>query len=236
VILALETASTACSAALLDEAGAVVAESLSIEGPAHSQRLLPGVHEVLTAAGVGLAAVDTVVASLGPGAFTGLRIGVATARALAQATGVRLVGVPTLAALALALAEGEAGASASSFVPLIDGRRGEVFAAVYDREDDEELGLRLQEVVPLVVLKLDDLARFLSRFGGAAVGGDGAVVAADRLPPAVVLDRAVAAPTATMVGRAWVHGAPGTVGGFADVLPIYGRRPDAVPSRVRGAM
>jgi tRNA threonylcarbamoyladenosine biosynthesis protein TsaB len=229
VILALETASTACSAALLDEAGAVVAESLSIEGPAHSQRLLPGVHEVLTAAGVGLAAVDTVVASLGPGAFTGLRIGVATARALAQATGVRLVGVPTLAALALALAEGEAGASASSFVPLIDGRRGEVFAAVYDREDDEELGLRLQEVVPLVVLKLDDLARFLSRFGGA-------VVAADRLPPAVVLDRAVAAPTATMVGRAWVHGAPGTVGGFADVLPIYGRRPDAVPSRVRGAM
>ena len=87
VILALETATTACSAALCAADGSVVAERVSLDGPAHSQRLLPFVHEVLAEAGAGWDDVDTVAVGLGPGAFTGLRIGIATARALAQADG-----------------------------------------------------------------------------------------------------------------------------------------------------
>ena len=140
MILALETATTACSAALCDADGAVVAERVSLEGPAHTQRLLPFVRQVFEEAAVEWADVDTIAVGLGPGAFTGLRIGIATARALAQADGrVRLSGIPTTAALALALREraltlsreraalaltpDEAAAQApATLPPLIDGR------------------------------------------------------------------------------------------------------------------
>lgn len=159
MILAIETATSACSAAVLAADGALVAHRLEDKGPAHTRRLLPFVHEVFEEAAVGLRDLDTIVCGLGPGAYTGIRIGVATARALAQAAGLRLGGVPTLAAVALALAEGErrgtsegGGASAGApaagpqatgpqparpqlpappLVALLDGKRHEVFAQVF---------------------------------------------------------------------------------------------------------
>ena len=63
------------------------------------------------------------------------------------------------------------------------------------------------------------------------VGGDGALPHADRLPPAVVLERAVVAPSAYMVARTFLAGSPALTRGFADTLPIYGREPDAVPRK-----
>jgi tRNA threonylcarbamoyladenosine biosynthesis protein TsaB len=221
VILALETATTACSAALCAADGAVVAETVALDGPAHTQRLLPGVHEVLEAAGAGWGDVDTVAVGLGPGAFTGLRIGVATARALAQADGcVRLAGVPTLAALALALAELAPGAR--TLVPLIDGRRRELFAAVYG--PDGQGGVELVEDV--CVVPVAGAAEWLDRLDRPLVGGDGVALCARLLPPSVT-DAGVPAPTAAMVGRAFARGVPGAVVGPDDVLPLYGRAPDA---------
>ena len=224
MILALETATSACSAALFGDDGQLLDEVVSLDGPAHSQRLLGGVHAVLLGAGTTIDAVDTVVVSLGPGMFTGLRIGVATARALAQALDLRLAGVPTLEALAGALAGGERGASAPYLVALIDGRRGEVFAACFRRAAD---GVALEPEVGLAVVAADDLAGFLGAWPGAVVGGDGAVLYADRLPPVVVHDLTVAVPTAAMIGRTWLAGTPRALEGPAAVLPVYGRRPDA---------
>ena len=221
MILALETATRACSAALCDADGAVLAEAVSLEGPAHTQRLLLGVHEVLQAAGAAWADVDTVAVGLGPGAFTGLRIGVATARALAQADGcVRLAGVPTPAALALALAERDP--EARTLVPLIDGRRRELFAAVY--RPDGSGGVELVEDV--CVVPLAEVAAWLARLERPLVGGDGAVLCAALLP-ATATAADVPAPTAAMVGRAVAHGVPGVVVGPDHVLPLYGRVPDA---------
>ncbi len=61
------------------------------------------------------------------------------------------------------------------------------------------------------------------------MGGDGAHLHADRLPPAVVAEPAVAAPSALMAARAFLAGSPGVTRGFAATLPIYGREPDATP-------
>jgi tRNA threonylcarbamoyladenosine biosynthesis protein TsaB len=237
MILALETATLACSVALVGDDGVVLAESIDREGPAHTQRLLPGVHAVLTAAGVALEDVQTIAVGLGPGAYTGMRIGIATARALAQAgADVRLVGMPTLGALAWALADGS-GASAEAdrapathFVPLIDGRRKEVFAACYVRRAGVPAPL---EEAPAVV-RAADLAAYLSAWPDAVVGGDGAALYADVLPSTVRRDPDVIGPTATMVARAWLAGVPGAVEGFAAVLPIYGRAPDAARWTGRG--
>jgi len=222
VILALETATTACSVALCAADGTVVAETFTLEGPAHTQRLLPGVHEVLAQASAGWDDVDTVAVGLGPGAFTGLRIGVATARALAQADGrVRLAGVPTCAALALALADVSGG---QAVAPLIDGKRHEVFAAVYG-PDPCPAGVRLVEGVTVVAA--GELADWLEARGPLLVGGDGATLYAELLPPSARRAEAIVAPTAAMVGRAVACGVPGLVIGPAAVLPLYGRTPDA---------
>jgi len=170
-----------------------------------------------------------VVVSLGPGAYTGLRIGIATARAFAQASGASLGGVPTLAALAGALAAAAPGMP-DVVVPLIDGRRNELFAAAYlpVRAGYDSEWQPVEELQGLSVVPADGLAEYLGQWPGAAVGGDGAALHADRLPPDVV-QTAVAAPTAAMVARAWVAHAPGSVEGFDATLPIYGRHPDAVP-------
>jgi tRNA threonylcarbamoyladenosine biosynthesis protein TsaB len=96
--------------------------------PAHATELMPAVAEVMSRAGVGWADLDAIAVGVGPGAFTGLRIGVATARGLAGASGLPLRPVSSLAALA-------AGIEGELRLPLIDARRGEVFGALYDGEE-----------------------------------------------------------------------------------------------------
>ena len=233
MILALETSTAAASAVVVDADGGLLGASLSTGGPLQARRLLEGVHEALSAAGVALDEVATIVCGLGPGTFTGLRIGVATARALAQAAGLPLAGVPSLEALARGLAAdpaaaGGADGTAAHFVPLIDGRRNEVFAAVY-RRGSPAAGADFEPVVGLTVVSVAALPEFLGRWPGAVVGGDGATLHADLLPATVAFAPAVTGPSALMVARGFLAGSPAVTRGFADTLPLYGREPDAVP-------
>ncbi len=230
MILAMETATTACSAALCAADGSVVAERLSRGGPAHSQLLLPFVHELLTEAGLGWDDIDTIAVGLGPGAFTGLRIGIATARALAQAgEDVELTGVPTLSALALSLASAPEAEPARLLVPLIDGRRREVFAAVFAVHDGGEV----RQVEDVAVVPSAGLVEWLAARGDLVTGGDGAALYGELLPASAQPAAGIVAPTAAMVGRAVACGAPGVARGPDEVLPIYGRAPDA--ARWQGA-
>jgi tRNA threonylcarbamoyladenosine biosynthesis protein TsaB len=244
MILALDTAGAACSAAIFDDAGMLQGERLHAGSPAHTQLLLAAVHEVLTGAGVTADDVDCVVVGLGPGAYTGMRIGIATARAFAQAAGeqsARLVGVPTLAALALALLQ--AHPDAAVVAPLIDGRRSEVFAAAYGRGLGADCACadsaavepavgplavtQLHVIDALAVVPKAGIADYLANWPGAVTGGDGAHLYAADLPATVSLSPVVTSPTATVIGQAFFAGVPGTVEGLAHVLPIYGREPDA---------
>jgi tRNA threonylcarbamoyladenosine biosynthesis protein TsaB len=242
VILSIETATAACSVALAAADGHLLAEVSASSGPAHTQRLLADIHHVLGMAGAEAADVHTVIVGLGPGTFTGLRIGVATARAFAQAVGARLVGVPTLAALALALAEGDAAAKAPALVALIDGKRSEVFAACYRRAAGYAVHCASDERAPAldlvrgpVVLPAVQLQSFLAPWPTAIVGGDGAHLYAAELPASAHLARWVVAPSAAMILRAWLSCVPGIVQGADDVLPIYGRAPDAERWTARAA-
>ena len=96
--------------------------------PAHASELMPAVAEVMDRAEIGWGDLDAIAVGVGPGMFTGLRIGIATARALATASGLPLRPVSSLAALA-------AGIDAPLRLPLIDARRGEVFGALYDGDE-----------------------------------------------------------------------------------------------------
>ena len=242
MILAIETATAACSVAVAGTDGRLLAEINAPVGSAHTQRLLADIHHVLGMVTAQATDVRTVVVGLGPGTFTGLRIGVATARALAQAVGARLVGVPTLAGLALALAEGDAAAKATTLVALIDGKRSEVFAACYLRAAgyavhcaSDERSPALELVRGPAVVPASELQSFLAPWPTAIVGGDGAHLYAAELSAGAHLARWVTAPSAAMILRAWQACAPGIVQGADEVLPIYGRAPDAQRWTARAA-
>jgi tRNA threonylcarbamoyladenosine biosynthesis protein TsaB len=98
------------------------------ERPGHATRLLAMAHELLLSAGVGWDALDRIAVGVGPGTFTGLRVGVATARGLAQSLSVELVGVSSCRALAEAARGHE---RYEDVLAVIDARRGEVFLGAY---------------------------------------------------------------------------------------------------------
>lgn len=186
------------------------------ERPGHSTRLLALADELLARAGLDWSRLDRIAVGIGPGTFTGLRIGVATARGLAQSLGVRLVGVSSLHALAHGAA-----ARAPRVLAAIDARRGEAFVAPY--LDGRPLGGPF-------VLAPERLSEALVEPAGAGwlAVGDGAVRYAS-----ILRDLGVQVPdTDSPVHR--IHGAAvcrlGALAPADDelrVLPDYGRRPDA---------
>jgi tRNA threonylcarbamoyladenosine biosynthesis protein TsaB len=106
------------------------------ERPGHTTRSLALASELLAQAGIGWGALERIAVGVGPGTFTGLRVGVATARGLAQSLGVEVVGVSSLRVLAHA-ALGEPGSQAHRCVlATIDARRGEAYAAAYDTQGE----------------------------------------------------------------------------------------------------
>jgi tRNA threonylcarbamoyladenosine biosynthesis protein TsaB len=131
-VLGLDTSTPASAAAVLRHDGEVFARDPSAEAlegpPAHARELLPGAEAALGEAGLGWGDLDAVAVGVGPGAFTGLRIGVTTARALAATHDLELRAVSSLAALAR-------GIDAPSRLALIDARRGELFAAFYEGDE-----------------------------------------------------------------------------------------------------
>ena len=120
-ILALETSTLAGSAALL-EGGRIVGESLLDVALTHSERLMAMVDRLIQDSGWRATDLEALAVSTGPGSFTGLRIGIATAKGLALALGVPVAPVPTLDALAWNLPFADA-----LVCPLLDARKGEVY-------------------------------------------------------------------------------------------------------------
>ena len=134
LILAIDTSAVASAALVSDDAPESVVASFATEDTrSHAEVLAPGIHTMLSEAGVTGHDVDAVVVGVGPGPFTGLRSGIATARTLAFVWGKPLHGVMSLDAVALEVAESTA--AASEFLVVTDARRKEVYWARYSLSD-----------------------------------------------------------------------------------------------------
>jgi tRNA threonylcarbamoyladenosine biosynthesis protein TsaB len=191
------------------------------ERPGHATVLLGLVEEVMAAAGVEPPAIGRIGVGVGPGSFTGLRIGIATARALAQAHDAELAAISTLEALASG-----AGGEGRAVLALLDARRGEAFAAAW------EAGSRRLE--PRAV-PAGELARTVSGLPTPVLAvGEGAIRFRAEIEPAgaVVprdddpLHRVGAEPLCRLAGAATGHGREA-------VLPEYLRLPDAEIARLK---
>ncbi|MEN6372283.1 MAG: tRNA (adenosine(37)-N6)-threonylcarbamoyltransferase complex dimerization subunit type 1 TsaB [Armatimonadota bacterium] len=129
------------------------------------KRLVPNIDRILTDAGKSRAELDGVIIALGPGSFTGLRIGMATAKSIAQVLGRPVAGVPTLDVLA----EGAAAACPRSIATLIHARPGDVFWALYRWEDG-----KLQKVVEDTASTVEEMVDVAKKEKKIVFCGDGA--------------------------------------------------------------
>lgn len=216
-LLAFDTATPSTVVGLSPDGGVTVLEARDdpAEGarPAHTQTLLALAQQLLDEAGVGWTDLGRIAVGVGPGSFTGLRIGVATARGLAGAHGTPLSGVSSLEALAV-------GAPAvTPVLAVIDARRGEAFAAAWDGA---------ARVLDPSVLSPGALAAAIP--SGALAVGDGAIrfrvvlegAGATVPAPADPVHRVGAAALLTLGAQADPEPVPA-------ILPQYLRRPDAKP-------
>lgn len=219
VILALDTSTLRATAALLR--GSRPLGEVERVVTTHSERLLVAIDELLRGAAMSLNQIDVIACGKGPGSFTGLRIGMSTAKGLSWATGKPLVCVSSLAALAANT--NDTLPRPTLVVPCIDARRGEVFAGFHGADGAE----------PEVVLDPDELrARLVGR--RPLLLGDGAVAYAAVFTGMDLAPDALHAVRAREVGRlALARFARDDVDDVASVEPTYLRASDAETGRKR---
>ena len=151
MILCLETATPVCSVALND--GCCTLALRETEGQnAHSEKITNFIREAMETAGIDYRQLDAVAVSKGPGSYTGLRIGVSTAKGICYAADVPLMAIDTLEAMAHGMKEklGSQLAENDLLIPMIDARRMEVYAAVFDA--------RLNKIEDTAALVIDENA------------------------------------------------------------------------------
>ncbi len=172
IVLALESATDLVGAALLGDVPPQPAVT-ETGGRRHAEALAPAVHDVCEQAGVALAAVDVIAVDVGPGLFTGLRVGVATAKALGQGLGIGVVAVGSLDILARAAVERRSSDSPCRVVAVVDARRSEVFAARYrfDGGPRSEWDPARHEVSPPARFAPQALVESLAEMGAEAGTG-----------------------------------------------------------------
>jgi tRNA threonylcarbamoyladenosine biosynthesis protein TsaB len=218
-LLGIDTSPSAASACVLRADGAAFEKVPPFERllrpPAHATELMPAVAAAMERAEVDWKDLDAIAVGVGPGTFTGLRIGIATVRALASAAGLPLRRVSSLAALG-------AGIDELVRLPLIDARRGEVFAALYEGE---------REFWPPLVIRPDELVEELGNAGAIPLAaGDGSLRFRGMLEEAgipVEPDGSIAHVVRALSVCRLAGGAPDEAP--EAVLPEYLREPDAKP-------
>ena len=240
ILLAFDTATPATAVALRDGAGSIGEardDPAGSERPHHTSDLLGLAASLLEGAGLDWSDLQAVAVGLGPGTFTGLRVGVATARGLAQSLGVPLIGIGSLQGLALPAVRASAREAMGSRTPagvapeddpvlaVLDARRGEVFLAAYARE--QEMSERMEPQA----LKPERIASALEALQAASpvAVGDGAIRFRAQLEAAGALVPAPDSPLHLLRGASIcdLALAQGRVEPLEGVLPSYGRRPDA---------
>jgi tRNA threonylcarbamoyladenosine biosynthesis protein TsaB len=204
--LVIDTCLGACQVGLFDGGRMIAGASEAMER-GHQERLAPMAAQVMARAGAAFAELDLVVATIGPGSFTGLRVGLAFARGVSLASGAPLAGIGTLTALAAGVEGVAAG--------VIDARRGHLYVQAFE----DGRALTEPDILPLAeaAARLRGVCR-----GCLALIGPGAALLAEAIPDASVDPRP--APELAALGRLVETARPA-----ADLRPLYLRPPDARP-------
>lgn len=212
-ILAIETATKAASVAVISDEK-ILAESLLESSAAHSETLMPQIEEVLKISGD--EKIDAVAVSIGPGSFTGLRIGLAAAKALAYAWKIKIIGVPTLQAISLHFPT-----NSVTVLPMLDAQKNRAYVQPFRN------CLPLSEIE---VRPIDEIVTSAGNFGGEVfLCGDILHKIKIDLPPNVKLApinlKMPRASNVALLGKKLLES--GEVSNLMNMEPLYIRRSEA---------
>ncbi|HZD90644.1 MAG TPA: tRNA (adenosine(37)-N6)-threonylcarbamoyltransferase complex dimerization subunit type 1 TsaB [Pseudolabrys sp.] len=217
-LLAIDTALEACSAAVLDTAGGgIIAHESHAMVRGHAEALMPLIHRVMKAAHADFAELDRIAVTVGPGSFTGLRVGIAAARGIGLAAGKPVVGLTTLAAYGAPLIAAD---DSQPVVAAVDARHAHVYLQVY--------GTAGRVLVAPRIASLHEAALRASAAGAPRLVGTGAELLAAAWPEGERPPRKIDARRAPDI--AWVARL-GVIAQESDAppKPLYLRAPDARP-------
>lgn len=216
-VLAIDTALEACAAVVLDTEHGVLARESKTMARGHAEALMPLVRRVMDRSGYGFSDLHRFVVTVGPGSFTGLRVGIAAARGLALASGKQAVGLTTLSAFAAPLIAED---DVTPVVSAVDARHEHVYLHV--------VGAGGRTLVPPRIAPLRDALRACSTGRAPRLVGNAAQLLAANWPPGerppVQVEQRVA-PDIDWVARLGAA-APADSG---PPRPLYLRAPDAQP-------
>lgn len=230
IVLGFDTATNATALALAHGGETIELRDDPSAGahPGHATRLLGMADEALRQAGLEWGALDRVAVGVGPGTFTGLRVGIATARGLAHSLGIETAPVSSLLALAHGALDAGAPEPGEGVLAVIDARRGEVFVAAFEPAGEGGRLSQMLDARPVVPEKLDELLAQAGRSDGWVAVGDGALRHRERLarpglriPPAGERAHLLSARAICELG------AQSPAVALDALLPDYRRRPDA---------
>lgn len=218
-ILAFDSSTAACSAALWRD-GATRAHRLQPMTRGHAEVLMPIILEVLAQAGARFADLDAIAVTVGPGSFTGLRIGLSVARGIALAAGLPIIGVTTFAAVAEAIPVGQR--QGLPILVLLDSKRAELYCQLFSTD--------FTPSGPPMIAEPAEVARLLPA-GQIVLAGDGVSLAQPFLPvdgAAMLMSTGVAVPDAAFIGPLACRLAERGAG--LPAAPLYLRAPDVQPA------
>lgn len=155
-ILNIETATKNCSVALAKNGATIAFREIAEEGYSHAEKLHVFIEELIAESGLTFKDLNAIAVSQGPGSYTGLRIGVSSAKGLCYALNIPLIAVDTLQSLAAQLKSVE-----GSIVPMIDARRMEVFSATYDNKLNKVQAVAAEIITEESYQNREDVIHFL---------------------------------------------------------------------------
>jgi len=223
-LLCIESATAVASVGVAGPAGVLASRWLREKG-AHAEQMYAAIERVLAEAGCGLRELAAIAVGLGPGSFIGVRIAVATAKGLALGAGLPLIGVSSLAALALS-----AGRSGRIAVA-VDAKKGQVYAGIYDVTAADRAPAT---VIEACALDPAPCAQLLAGRGPiAALVGDGSARYAEAFAPVVAIPRLLVEPQpAALYALAADRLAGCDFDDLAALKPVYARRSEAEEKRL----
>ncbi|WDV46174.1 tRNA (adenosine(37)-N6)-threonylcarbamoyltransferase complex dimerization subunit type 1 TsaB [Clostridiaceae bacterium M8S5] len=222
-ILAVDTSSIVASVALIDDDKLLCEYTVNYKRT-HSETILPMIKEVLDSCQLKTGDIDVFAVSIGPGSFTGLRIGVATIKALAHSVDKPVVGIPSMDSMAYNMFNCN-----SLIVPMMDARRDRVYTGIYTWRDNKFEVIKAQDVIEIEQI-LDDLR---DRDEEVIISGDGGVAYRDiikeKLGEKVVFSSAYVnmAKASSLAQMALERAKNNQLESYYDLVPEYLRKSQA---------
>lgn len=215
-ILAVDTSAVCASVAVTDE-NKILSECSVNTGLTHSRTLMPMISSALNNAEIDLGEIDYLACSVGPGSFTGIRIGVAAIKGIADAAGKKCVPVSTLQALAFNLKGRHCTA-----VCTMDARCNQVYAAIFKINGNE-----INRLTEDLAIKIDELKEMLTEYDDVVFVGDGAKLCYEKLGYEVASENCVYQKGSSVCFAAMEYLKESEAISGKELMPVYLRLPQA---------